>query len=126
MPTTGREALRSLVVAVMCVAALTSCASSARTSDGGNDKLATTETSRKTQQEVQSELMAFADRYFATTLESAKTLEKVLDTPESRYTAAGARLVALVVTTDIAASPNPGAALLDMTDAFLPRGNLRE
>jgi hypothetical protein len=38
-----------------------------------------------------------------------------LDTPESRYTAAGARLVGLTVTTDIAASTNPGAALLDMT-----------
>ena len=115
MPTTGREALRYLVVVVICVAAHTSCASSARTTDRGDGKLATTETSKKNQQEVQSELMAFADRYFAVTLESAKTLEQVLDTPESRYTAAGARLVALVVTTDIAASPNPGAALLDMT-----------
>jgi hypothetical protein len=73
------------------------------------------DSSKKTQQQVQSELMAFADRYFAASLDSAQILEQSLQTPESRYTAAGARLVALVVTTDIAASPNPGAALLDMT-----------
>jgi hypothetical protein len=69
----------------------------------------------KTQQEVQSELMAFADRYFAATLDAARILVRTLKTPESRYIAASARLVALVVTADIAASPNPGAALLDMT-----------
>jgi hypothetical protein len=71
--------------------------------------------SRKTEQEVQSELMAFADRYFASTLEGAKILEGVSQSPETRYTAAAGRVVALVTTTDIAASPNPGAALLDMT-----------
>jgi len=59
--------------------------------------------------------MAFADRYFAATLEAAKILELDLQTSEGRYTAAAARLVGLMVTTDIAASPNPGAALLDMT-----------
>ena len=90
-----------------------SCASTRGSSPVERDDVA--DTSKKTQQQVQSELMAFADRFFAATLESAKTLEGALQTPESRYTAAAARLVALMVTTDIAASPNPGAALLDMT-----------
>jgi hypothetical protein len=76
--------------------------------------LAAAESSRKTQQELQSELMAFADRFFAETLNTAKILERTLETPESRHTAAGARLLALIVTADIAASPNPGAAVLDM------------
>jgi hypothetical protein len=58
--------------------------------------------------------MAFADRFFAETLEAAKILESTLQTPEGRYNAAGARLLALIVTADIAASPNPGAAVLDM------------
>jgi hypothetical protein len=100
---------------VVGVAAVVSCASSGRSAGARDDNFAAVEPSRKTQQQVQSELMAFADRYFAATLDVAKTLERALETPESRYTAAAARLVALVVTTDIAASPNPGAALLDMT-----------
>lgn len=99
-------------IAVIGVVAVMSCASSGGSSA---DQDQAGDTSKKTQQEVQSELMAFADRFFAATLESAKTLEGALQTPESRYTASAARLVALMVTTDIAASPNPGAALLDMT-----------
>ena len=99
----------------VCAAAVISCASTEGSPDARDEVLTTADSSRVTQQEVQSELMAFADRYFATTLDAAKILERTLDTPESRYTAAAARLVALVVTTDIAASPNPGAALLDMT-----------
>ena len=92
-----------------------SCASSSPPAPEKDRTIAPTASSMKTQQEVQSELMAFADRYFAATLESAKILESASDTPESRHTAAAARLVALVVVTDIAASPNPGGALLDMT-----------
>jgi len=59
--------------------------------------------------------MAFSDRYFAATLEVAKILEREQQTPESRHTAAAARVVGLIVTADIAASPNPGGAVLDMT-----------
>jgi hypothetical protein len=99
----------------LAVAAAASCASSRGSSVAQDDTLAAADTSRKTQQQVQSELMAFADRYFAATLEAAKILELELQTSEGRYTAAAARLVGLMVTTDIAASPNPGAALLDMT-----------
>ena len=104
-----------LGVFVLGVAAVVSCTSSGATSGSRDQATTTTQASRQTQQEVQSELMAFADRYFAATLEAAKILERASDTPESRYTAAAARLVALVVVTDIAASPNPGGALLDMT-----------
>jgi hypothetical protein len=98
----------------ICVAAVVSCASSGGSSGARADALAAAESSRKTQQQVQSELMAFADRFFAETLEVAKTLERTLHTPEGRYNAAGARLLALIVTADIAASPNPGGAVLDM------------
>jgi hypothetical protein len=100
---------------VFGVAAVVSCASSGGT-PGIRDQGATADvSSRKTQQEVQSELMTFADRYFAATLDVAKILEREQQTPESRYTAAAARVVALIATADIAASPNPGGAVLDMT-----------
>jgi hypothetical protein len=107
--------MRRLGVVVVGLAATVSCASSSPPSSQNGESLAVSDSSKKTQQEVQSELMAFADRYFAATLESAHILESASDTPESRHTAASARLVALVVVTDIAASPNPGGALLDMT-----------
>lgn len=103
-----------LCAAVIAAAALASCASLGGSSRASNDDPTAAETSRKSQQQVQSELMAFADRFFAVTLDAANTLESALDTPESRYTAAGARFVGLMVTTDIAASPNPGGAVLDM------------
>ncbi len=114
------EAIRNstvldLGVVVIGVVLSVSCASSGRSSGDRDETLAAADVSRKNQHQVQSELMAFADRFFAVTLDAAKTLERALDTPESRYTAAAARLVGLMVTTDIAASPNPGAALLDMT-----------
>ena len=108
-------ALRRLGAVVIGGVAVVSCASSGRPPDARDETFASADSSQKTQQEVQSELMAFADRYFAATLEAAKILENASETPESRYTAAAARLVALVVVTDIAASPNPGGALLDMT-----------
>ncbi len=114
MQAVRRGALYRLAVFVLGAAAVVSCASSGGSSAPPDDDFAAVEPSRKTQQQVQSELMAFADRYFAASLDVAKTLERTLETSESRYTAAAARLVALVVTTDIAASPNPGAALLDM------------
>lgn len=107
--------LRRLGVVALGVAAIASCASSGRSSDTRDEIFASADSSRKTQQEVQSALMAFADRYFAETLGATRTLEQTLQTPEGRYNAAAARLAALMVVTDIAASPNPGAALLDMT-----------
>ncbi len=73
------------------------------------------DTSRKTQQEVQSELMAFADRYFATSLEAARTLENVLETPQSRYTAAAARLLVADRDHRHRGQPQSRGALLDMT-----------
>ena len=106
-----RNAVLKLCLVVIGVVPIVSCTSSQTLDEG----LTAAETARKTQQQVQSELMAFSDRFFAQTLEMTQTLEQVLETPESRYTAAAGRLVALMVTTDIAASPNPGAALLDMT-----------
>jgi len=108
-------ALCRIGAVVVGLAAMASCASVGGSSAPRSTTFATTETSRKTQQEVQSDLMAFSDRYFAATLEAAKILESVLETPDGRYMAAAARMIALVTATDIAASPNPGGALLDMT-----------
>lgn len=108
-------ALRRLGVVAVGLAAVMSCATSNPPSNRKDDALAVGDSSQKTQQEVQSELMAFADRYFAAMLDIATILERSLETPESRHTAAAGRLIALVATTDIAASPNPAAALLDMT-----------
>jgi hypothetical protein len=100
---------------VISLAAIVSCASFGGSSARRNEGPSPADSSRKTESEVQSELMAFADRYFAAALDIAKILERALETPQSRHTAAMARLIALVTVTDIAASPNPGAALLDMT-----------
>ena len=69
---------------------------------------------RKTQQQVQSQLMSFADRFSAATFQAAWELQEALPTPQARQDAATERLTALLVTTDIAAGPNPGNALLDM------------
>jgi hypothetical protein len=114
MNTTEVPSLLGFVVAAFVGLCLVACASSGSRSDETTADSGDNPT-KKTQEEVQAELMAFSDRFFAATLESSKMLENALDTPESRYTAAAERLVGLTVTTDIAASPNPGAALLDMT-----------
>jgi hypothetical protein len=108
----GRWLLLPMVAALALVA---SCASSGSTSVSGRESAATTEQTRKTEQQVQVNLMSFADRFFAGTLDAADKFEQSLQTPEGRYDAAAERLGALLVTADIAAGPNPGGALLDMT-----------
>jgi hypothetical protein len=70
---------------------------------------------RKTQQQVQSELMGFADRLTSLTFQAAGDFEAQLQTPEARQDAAREQVAALLAATDIAAGPNPGGALLDMT-----------
>ncbi len=89
-----------LGMVVVGVSAVLSCASSGGSPSDRDQAATATDASRKTQQEVQSELMAFADRYFAAALESAKILESAEKTPESRYTAASARVAALVTVPD--------------------------
>ena len=111
--TTRRSVFRGLAVATMVVAS--GCASSGPTPTTESDSRSVTGETRMTQQEAQSALMAFSDRYFAMTLDAARALDLGSATPEDRYTTAAARFLALMVTTDIAASPNPAAAVLDMT-----------
>lgn len=111
----GRTVPWRRVAVLIGVLAAVSCTLVDTAGQRASDPTSAPDSSRRTQQAVQSELMAFADRYFAATLDAALLLEEMLETPESRYVAAGARLVALITVTDIAASPNPGAALLDMT-----------
>jgi hypothetical protein len=110
----GNGAPAVLLVLLVCLGASISCSSSGASPASVEPAAQAAEDSRKTQQQLQSELMAFADRYFAETLDLARKLEESLPTPKSRYVMAGARLFAIIVTADIAASPNPGAAVLDM------------
>lgn len=109
----GRRLL--LLPMAVAMALVTSCASSGGSSASEPESVATTEQTRKTEQQVQVNLMSFADRFFAITLDAADKFEQSLQTPEGRYDAAAERLGALLVTADIAAGPNPGGALLDMT-----------
>lgn len=97
------------------VAAASSCGSMGSLSAARADETAASAPPKMSQQQLQAELMAFADRFFAEILDAEGELESSLATPQARYDAAAARLAALTVTTDIAAGPNPGAALLDMT-----------
>ena len=69
---------------------------------------------RKTERQVQSQLMGFADRHYAAIYQAAWEFQMALPTPQARQDAARERLVSLLVPTDIATGPNPGNALLDM------------
>jgi len=70
---------------------------------------------RATRERVQSELMAFADRFFAVVHQAAGQFEEQAGTARARHDAARERITAMLVATDIAAGPKPGIALLDMT-----------
>jgi len=114
MKADGNIAVLRIGVLLVAVGSIVSCASSGRFAGTQVGGAGAGQPPKKTQQEVQSELMAFADRYFAETLDLTNKLEDSLPSAESRYYLAGARLLAMIVTADIAASPNPGSAVLDM------------
>jgi hypothetical protein len=67
-----------------------------------------------TQEELQSAVISYANRFIATIGQASFIFEKELPTPQVKITASNRRVYSLLAVTEIAAGPNPGAALLDM------------
>ena len=67
-----------------------------------------------TQEELQSAVISYANRFFATLGQAAFHFEKKLPTPEAQFQASALKVYSLSAVTEIAAGPNPGAALLDI------------
>lgn len=67
-----------------------------------------------TQEQLQSAVISYANRFIATIGQAAVQLEKEIPTPEGRMTAAARKVYSLSAVTEIAAGPNPGPALLDL------------
>jgi len=67
-----------------------------------------------TQEELQAAVISYADRFIATVGQAAFKFEKELPTPEARLNASARKVYSLSAVTEIAAGPNPGAALLDL------------
>jgi len=66
------------------------------------------------QEELQAAVISYADRFIATVGQAAFDFEKKLPTPEARLIASARKVYSLSSVTEIAAGPNPGAALLDL------------
>ena len=66
------------------------------------------------QEELQAAVISYADRFIATVGQAAFNFEKELPTPEARLIASARKVYSLSAVTEIAAGPNPGAALLDL------------
>jgi uncharacterized membrane protein len=70
--------------------------------------------SQMTQEELQAAVISYADRFIAIVGQAAFKFEKELPTPEARLIASARKVYSLSAVTEIAAGPNPGAALLDL------------
>ena len=66
------------------------------------------------QEELQAAVISFADRFIATIGQAAFDLEAKIPTKEGRLIAAARKVYSLSAATEIAAGPNPGAAMLDL------------
>jgi hypothetical protein len=67
-----------------------------------------------TQEELQAAVISYADRFIAIVGQAAFKFEKELPTPEARLIASARKVYSLSAVTEIAAGPNPGAALMDL------------
>jgi hypothetical protein len=67
-----------------------------------------------TAEQLQSTVISFANRFIATIGQAALTFENKIPTPEARLNAARRKVYSISAVTEIAAGPNPGAALMDM------------
>jgi len=67
-----------------------------------------------TQEELQSAVISYANRFIATVGQAAFRFEKKVPTPEGRLIASARKVYSLSAVIEIAAGPHPGAALLDM------------
>lgn len=70
--------------------------------------------SQMTQEELQAAVISYANRFLATVGQAAFRFEEKLPTPEARLIAAARKVYSLTSVTEIAAGPQPGAALLDL------------
>ncbi|UCG11904.1 MAG: hypothetical protein JSU72_15500 [Deltaproteobacteria bacterium] len=86
--------------------------STAQTRSKGTETLAPTPT--MTQEELQAAVISYANRFIATVALAAFRFEEKLPTPEARLMASRRKVYSLSSVTEIAAGPNPGAALLDL------------
>lgn len=67
-----------------------------------------------TQEELQAAVISYANRFIATVGQAAFRFEEKLPTPEARLIAAARKVYSLSAVTEIAAGPQPGAAMLDL------------
>ena len=67
-----------------------------------------------TQEELQAAVISYANRFMATVGQAAFRFEEELPTPEARLKAAQRKVYSLSAVAEIAAGPEPGAALLDL------------
>ena len=67
-----------------------------------------------TQEELQAAVISYANRFCATVGQAAYDFEKELPTPEARFIASARKVYSLSSITEIAAGPQPGAAMLDL------------
>ena len=66
------------------------------------------------QEELRAAVMSYANRFIATIGQAATQLEQEIPSPEGRMMAAARKVYSLSAAAEIAASPNPGPALLDL------------
>jgi len=67
-----------------------------------------------TPEELQSAVISYANRFISSVGQAAFQFEEELPTPEARLVAARRKVYTLSAITEIAAGPNPGAALMDL------------
>ena len=66
------------------------------------------------QEELQSAVISYANRFIATIGQAAFNFEEAIPTPQGRLIASARKVYSLSAATEIAAGPNPGPALLDL------------
>lgn len=66
------------------------------------------------QEELQSAVISYANRFIATIGQAAFDFEKAIPTSQGRLIASARKVYSLSAATEIAAGPNPGPALLDL------------
>ncbi len=67
-----------------------------------------------TQEELQAAVISYANRFIAIVGQASFRFEEKLPTPEARLIAARRKVYSISAVTEIAAGPQPGAALLDL------------
>ncbi len=67
-----------------------------------------------TQEELQAAVISYANRFCAIVGQAAFKFEKELPTPDARFIASARKVYSLSSIAEIAAGPQPGAALLDL------------